>query len=189
MISDDTPTAYDSDFRVVESVEVIDRYTVKVTYKEVLSPALASWGIWMMPHHALTDKPSRSPLQRKPIGTGPYKLESWKAGQSITLTAFHDYFEGRPKIEKVFIRVIPNQTTQYLELLNGIDIWYAEVADKPDYPYQFVMWQYSQTGKIDGINGDVDLKISLDSWEEKRSTGKEDAEYRWRRRGGGVSGK
>ena len=77
----------------------------------------------MMPHHALTDKPSRSPLQRKPIGTGPYKLESWKAGQSITLTAFHDYFEGRPKIEKVFIRVIPNQTTQYLELLNGtIDI-------------------------------------------------------------------
>lgn len=87
MISDDTPTAYDSDFRVVESVEVIDRYTVKVTYKEVLSPALASWGIWMMPHHALTDKPSRSPLQRKPIGTGPYKLESWKAGQSITITS------------------------------------------------------------------------------------------------------
>ena len=123
MISDDTPTAYDGDFRAVESVEVIDRYTVKVTYKEVLSPALASWGIWMMPRHALKDKPSRSPLQRKPIGTGPYKLESWKAGQSIVLTAFHDYFEGRPKIEKIFIRVIPNQTTQFLELLNGsIDI-------------------------------------------------------------------
>lgn len=123
MISDDTPTAYDGDFRIVESVEVIDKYTVKVTYKEVLSPALASWGIWMMPSHALTGKPSRSPLQRKPIGTGPYKLESWKAGQSITLTAFHDYFEGRPKIEKIFIRVIPNQTTQFLELLNGsIDI-------------------------------------------------------------------
>ncbi|MDY5051022.1 MAG: peptide-binding protein [Candidatus Mucispirillum faecigallinarum] len=123
MISDDTPTAYDGDFRAVESVEVVDKYTVKVTYKEALSPALASWGIWMMPRHALKDKPSKSPLQRKPIGTGPYKLESWKPGQSITLTAFHDYFEGRPKIEKIFIRVIPNQTTQFLELLNGsIDI-------------------------------------------------------------------
>ena len=123
MISDDTPTAYDGDFRAVESVEVVDKYTVKVTYKEALSPALASWGIWMMPRHALKDKPSKSPLQRKPIGTGPYMLESWKPGQSITLTAFHDYFEGRPKIEKVFIRVIPNQTTQFLELLNGsIDI-------------------------------------------------------------------
>ncbi len=60
MISDDTPTAYDSDFRAVDSVEVIDRYTVKVTYKEVLSPALASWGIWMMPRHALTDNRHRS---------------------------------------------------------------------------------------------------------------------------------
>ncbi len=123
MISDDTPTAYDGDFRSVESVEIVDDYTVKVIYDEALAPSLASWGIWMMPSHALSGKPSRSPLQRKPIGTGPYKLESWKAGQSVTLTAFHDYFEGRPKIEKIFIRIIPNQTTQFLELLNGsIDI-------------------------------------------------------------------
>lgn len=123
MVSDDTPTAYDGDFRAVESVEVIDKYTVKIIYKDVLSPSLASWKIWMMPSHALKGKPSKSPLQRKPIGTGPYKLESWKSGQSITLTAFHDYFEGRPKIEKVFIRIIQNQTTQFLELLNGsIDI-------------------------------------------------------------------
>ena len=54
-----------------------------------------------------------------------------------------------------------------LELLNGIDIWYAEVADKPDYPYQFVMWQYSQTGKIDGINGDVDLNIGFVDYEKR----------------------
>lgn len=158
MISDDTPTAYDGDFRAVESVEVIDKYTVKVTYKEVLAPSLASWAIWMMPRHALTDKPSRSPLQRKPIGTGPYKLESWKAGQSITLTAFHDYFEGRPKIEKVFIRVIPNQTTQFLELLNGsIDIMgltpkqYAFDTKTPKYienfnTYSFLDFSYTYVG-------------------------------------------
>lgn len=123
MISDDTPTVYDSDFRTIESVEVVDRYTVKVKYKEAYATSLGSWGIWMMPSHALKGKPSRSPLQRKPIGTGPYKLESWTAGKSVILTSFHDYFEGRPKIEKIFIRVIPNQVTQYLELLNGsIDI-------------------------------------------------------------------
>lgn len=123
MVSDDTPTAYDSDFRFIESVEVIDPYTVRITYKEVLAAALNSWGIWIMPKHALIGKPAKSPLQRKPIGTGPYKLESWTSGQSVILTAFHDYFEGRPKIEKIFIRVIPNQTTQFMELLNGsIDI-------------------------------------------------------------------
>lgn len=123
MISDDTPTVYDSDFRTIESVEVIDKYTVKVKYKEAYATSLGSWGIWMMPSHALKGKPSQSPLQRKPIGTGPYILESWKSNQSIILTSFHDYFEGRPKIEKIFIRTIPDQTTQFLELLNGsIDI-------------------------------------------------------------------
>ena len=54
-----------------------------------------------------------------------------------------------------------------LELLNGIDIWYAEVANKPDYPYSFAMWQYSQTGKIDGINGDVDLNIGFVDYEKR----------------------
>ena len=123
MVSDDTATVYDGDFRSIESVEIIDDYTVKIYYKEAYATSLSSWGIWMMPKHALVDKPGRSPLQRKPIGTGPYKLEKWTAGQSIRLTSFYDYFEGRPKIEKIFIRVIPNQTTQYLELLNGsIDI-------------------------------------------------------------------
>ena len=123
MISDDTPTVYDSDFRTIESVEVIDRYTVKIVYNEAYATSLGSWSIWMMPAHALKGKPSQSPLQRKPIGTGPYKLESWTPGKSVILTSFHDYFEGRPKIEKIFIRTIPNQTTQYLELLNGsIDI-------------------------------------------------------------------
>ena len=118
MISDDTPTAYDSNYRLIDTVEIIDPHTIKVTYKNPIVTALTSWA-WIMPKHALTGKPSQSTLQRKPIGTGPYKLESWTSGQSLVLTSFHDYFEGRPKIEKVFVKVIPNQTTQYLELLNG----------------------------------------------------------------------
>ncbi len=123
MVSDDTSTVYDGDFRTIESVDILDKYTVKVKYKEAYATSLGSWGIWIMPHHALQGKPGKSPLQRKPIGTGPYMLEKWVPGQSIVLTSFHDYFEGRPKIEKIFVRVIPNQTTQYLELLNGsIDI-------------------------------------------------------------------
>lgn len=123
MISDDTPTVYDNDFRPIDRVEIIDKYTVKIYYKEVIATALNSWGIWMMPKHALTGKPARSPLQRKPIGTGPYMLESWTPGMMVTLKSFHDYFEGRPKIEKVYIKIISDQTTQFLELLNGsIDI-------------------------------------------------------------------
>lgn len=41
----------------------------------------------------------------------------------------------------------------------GFDIWYAGVEDIPDYPYQFVMWQYDKAAKIDGIEGGAHLNI------------------------------
>lgn len=124
MIADDTPTSYDGDFRKVKNFEIIDNHTVRIDYDEPYSPALNGWGIWIMPAHLLKGvQASKSPLQRKPVGTGPYILEEWNSGKSITLKANPDYFLGRPKIDKVMVRVIPDQATQFLELLNGsIDI-------------------------------------------------------------------
>lgn len=46
-----------------------------------------------------------------------------------------------------------------LSRLADIDIWYCEYADVPTFYYQFSMWQYSSTGKVDGIDTDVDLNI------------------------------
>lgn len=124
MIADDTPTSYDGDFRKVKNFEILDDYTVCITYDEPYSPALNGWGIWIMPEHLLKGvQASKSPLQRKPVGTGPYMLEEWNSGKSITLKANPNYFLGRPDLDKVMIRVIPDQATQFMELLNGtIDI-------------------------------------------------------------------
>ncbi len=124
MISDDTPTSYDGDFRKIKEFQVIDDYTVKVTYDKPYAPALNSWGMWIMPSHLLKNtSATKSTLQRKPIGTGPYILDEWDTGKSITLKAFDDYFEGKPKIERIIFRIIPDQATQFMELLNGsIDI-------------------------------------------------------------------
>jgi GH25 family lysozyme M1 (1,4-beta-N-acetylmuramidase) len=38
-------------------------------------------------------------------------------------------------------------------------IWLAQYADKPDYKGQYRIWQASDTGRIDGIDGDVDMDI------------------------------
>lgn len=50
-------------------------------------------------------------------------------------------------------------TKMKLELFNDYNKWYADYQEKPIYPYDFDMWQYSETGKIDGIEGNVDLDI------------------------------
>lgn len=124
MIADDTPTSYDGDFRKVKKFETIDNHTVRITYDEPYSPALNGWGIWIMPAHLLKGvQASKSPLQRKPVGTGPYIMEEWASGKGVTLKANDNYFLGRPNLDKVMIRVIPDQATQFMELLNGsIDI-------------------------------------------------------------------
>lgn len=41
----------------------------------------------------------------------------------------------------------------------NISIWLSDDSDMPDYPYQFAMWQYSKTGKVTGITGDVNMDI------------------------------
>ena len=46
-----------------------------------------------------------------------------------------------------------------LELFNNYNKWYAGYLKEPLYPYEFNIWQYSETGRIDGIEGNVDLDI------------------------------
>ncbi|MBR3988529.1 MAG: glycoside hydrolase family 25 protein [Clostridia bacterium] len=51
-----------------------------------------------------------------------------------------------------------------LSKLNGVDIWYAFYNDEPDMYYNYMMWQYSCTGYVDGIEGDVDLNICFKNY-------------------------
>lgn len=41
----------------------------------------------------------------------------------------------------------------------GYDVWLAQEKDIPDYPYQFVMWQYTTHGSVAGIAGDANMNI------------------------------
>ena len=117
-------TPYSGDFERIKSLEVVDNYTVKVTYKEPFSPALSSWGMWIMPEHSLKSEDlNTTPFSRHPIGTGPYKFKSWKTGEKIELVSNHDYFEGRPYIDRYIYRIIPDDATIFLELeTEGVDL-------------------------------------------------------------------
>lgn len=115
-----TPTAYATDFLKVKEFRALDDYTVEVTYEKPYAPALGSWGQGMLPYHLLEGQDvTKSPLKRDPVGTGPYKFVSWKTGESITLDSYHDYFEGRPYIDRVLTRIIPDPATMFLELKAG----------------------------------------------------------------------
>lgn len=124
LIDPNVKTPYSGDFERIKSLEVLDDYTVKATYKEPFAPALASWGMWIMPEHILKDEDFNTALfSRHPIGTGPYKFKSWKAQRSIELVSNREYFEGRPYIDRYIYRIIPDEATIFLELqTQGVDL-------------------------------------------------------------------
>ena len=49
----------------------------------------------------------------------------------------------------------------YLDELTDYHFWLAMYDTRMDYPYQIDMWQYSCTGSVPGITGDVDLNLYL----------------------------
>jgi len=120
IIDPKTPTAYAEDFKQVQKAEAPDPFTFRVTYGRPFAPALASWGMPMLPAHLLEGKDiTKSPLSRNPVGTGPYRFKEWIAGQKVVLESFADYFEGRPYIDRYVYRIIPDTSTMYMELKAG----------------------------------------------------------------------
>lgn len=110
-------TPYSGDFMKVKSLNVLDPYTVEVIYTEPFSPGLASWGMWIMPRHILKDKDLHTfSFSQNPVGTGPFRLKSWKRQDKIELTAHPDYFEGKPYLERFYSRIVPDSATVFLEL-------------------------------------------------------------------------
>ncbi len=153
-IDPETPTAYAESFRQVKSVETPDPYTFIAHYDKPYAPALLSWGMPVHPKHLLEGVDiTKSPLARKPVGTGPYVFKEWVGGEKIVLEENPDYFEGPPYIKRIVFRVIPDLSTQFLELQTGsLDfmglspLQYDRQTDTPAFRRLYTKYRYLNFG-------------------------------------------
>ncbi|KQL52376.1 ABC transporter substrate-binding protein [Heyndrickxia shackletonii] len=100
----------------------VDDYTVKFELPEVSMGAMESLGnIFIMPKHIYEGEKdiANSSKNATPVGTGPYKLVQYKAGESVTFEKNKDYFLGAPKIDKVVFRIIEDANTANISLQSG----------------------------------------------------------------------
>lgn len=106
-------------------VEVIDDTHVRFTLTQpdtlFLSSALSRQRI--LPKHLLEGVSladiDKSDFARKPVYTGPYIVEEWRPGESITFRAFPEHFNGAPAIETLVARFVPDPATAIAELQTG----------------------------------------------------------------------
>ena len=116
-----------SRFDYVKDIRLLDDYTDQFIFTEPYADPLEDTQIPIMPRHILElvspDEIKTCNFNRHPIGNGPFKLERWKAGQEVIFTANEIYYLGRPKLDRIIFRIIPDKVTQMTNLLAGkIDI-------------------------------------------------------------------
>ena len=106
----------------VDSVEATGEYEVTINMSEPTAPFLAFMTnvpgrAGAIVHDSADDDPDA--YNKKPIGSGPFKVESRSMGESITLTKFEDYWETDengtqlPYLDEVKIRLIPEPSTMW----------------------------------------------------------------------------
>ena len=107
-----------SNFNEVQSVKALDDLTVEIIYKKPYFKALEIWMVGLLPYHILKDEKNlmTSSFNKNPIGTGSYKIKEFKSAQDIELIANPDYFDGKPKIDKILYKFLPDPNTSFLYL-------------------------------------------------------------------------
>ena len=117
-----------SNYEDVTAINVIDDKTISFTLRDKNVAFLDYIGI--LPKHLLESKDMQTDEYfHNPIGTGPYKIQEWDEGQSITLVKNEDYYKGAPKIDTIVFKIVPDDNAKALQLKSG-EINLAKVTPK-----------------------------------------------------------
>ncbi len=111
----------------LSSVEAPDPQTFVVNYKQPYVNAHRGELGDIFPAHLLedlyrTDKmslPSSPYLSTSFVGTGPYRLVRWDRGSSMDFSRFEDYYQGRPKLDRIVVRYINDPNAMVAAILAG----------------------------------------------------------------------
>ncbi len=104
----------------VQEITVVDDHTVSFKLDAPNVAFLDYMTMAVLPKHLLEGEDMQtSDFFRHPVGTGPYKLESWEEGQAITLVKNEDYFKGEPNIDTVVFKIVPDDNAKALQLKSG----------------------------------------------------------------------
>jgi peptide/nickel transport system substrate-binding protein len=112
----------------VQSVDVVDEHTVKVTLNAFSDGFLFHMGsgsasIVSKNTKLATTTPPATNLATNPMGTGPFKFESWNRGNSLTLVRNEDYWGTKAPLQKVTFKYITDPNAMNNALLAGdIDV-------------------------------------------------------------------
>ncbi|MEH7343105.1 glutathione ABC transporter substrate-binding protein [Bacillus sp. JJ1532] len=127
---------------VITEVKVIDDHTIQIITEKPFAPLPAhlahNAGSIIAPSALQEEKDGGKKVDENPIGTGPFKFDSWNRGAEIKFVKNDEYWGEKPSIETVAIKVVPEQATRvamietgeaHLMLVGASDVTRVEAMD------------------------------------------------------------
>ncbi|MBE1486323.1 ABC transporter substrate-binding protein [Plantactinospora soyae] len=119
-----------SDLEMLESVEAPDASTVVFRLRYAYAPFLQRLTLGVVPAKALTGQDvNKAEFNRRPVGTGPYQVESWTPGDRLVLTANDRYFAGKPTNRRLVVAFVADDNIRAQRMRAG-EFDAAELAPK-----------------------------------------------------------
>lgn len=131
LMADRNAVSSRSPYDLIESFETPDERTVVVTFSKPYAPWLSSLfagsaGISIVPKHILEPvfqaegTIDTAPWNKNPtVGCGPFVLEEWQSGSFARFVANDKFWLGRPKLDELFFRFVPDDASMIAALVAG----------------------------------------------------------------------
>lgn len=121
-----------NNFKGVDSVEVLDTYTVRVRMREPNAAFLPKGASTFIVPAAYHSKVGEKGYKSAPIGTGAFRLKEWKPAEHTLVQAFDGHFRGRPHLDFFRVDIVPEASVRAIGLQTGASdsaVWPLLVED------------------------------------------------------------
>ena len=136
IMSPNNNTVSRTGYELVKSVDTPNATTVVFHMKRRFAPFVntvfgeSDSQYEVVPEHLLgkLHDINQIPFNSNPIGTGPFKFGEWARGDHLTLVPNDDYFLGKPKLQQIVIKFIPDENTELNQLRTHDIDWQFEAS-------------------------------------------------------------
>ncbi|MDT8900731.1 peptide ABC transporter substrate-binding protein [Anaeroselena agilis] len=111
-------------YDMISAVDTPDANTVVVRFRQYYAPYLTLFTT-ILPRHLLANAEDigKASFNRGPVGTGPFRFKEWRLAEAIVLEANPAYFKGRPNLDSIVYKIIPDSNIMLTQLKAGeVDI-------------------------------------------------------------------
>ncbi|MBI3358280.1 MAG: ABC transporter substrate-binding protein [Nitrospirae bacterium] len=117
ILDEATASPHKKTYEIIKRIETPNATTISFILEKPYAPFLVDIGRGIIPKHIAEKNPDQ--FSSRLVGSGPFSFVSYELDHAVELRAFPNYFGGKPDIQKLLFRIIPEDSTRLLELSKG----------------------------------------------------------------------